>query len=29
MDHLQVQLRPNRLESVVAFGPVIEALPAR
>jgi alkanesulfonate monooxygenase SsuD/methylene tetrahydromethanopterin reductase-like flavin-dependent oxidoreductase (luciferase family) len=26
MDHVQVQLRPNRLESVRAFRPVIEAL---
>jgi probable F420-dependent oxidoreductase len=28
MDHVQVQLRPNRVESVRAFGPVIEALRA-
>jgi probable F420-dependent oxidoreductase len=26
MDHVQVQLRPNRLESVRAFGQVVEAL---
>jgi probable F420-dependent oxidoreductase len=26
MDHVQVQLRPNRLESVSAFAPVVEAL---
>ncbi len=28
IDHVQVQLRPNRLESVRAFAPVIEALRA-
>ena len=28
IDHLQVQLRPNRLEAVEAFGPVIGALRA-
>jgi hypothetical protein len=28
MDHVQVQLRPNRVESVLAFAPVIEALRA-
>lgn len=28
MDHVQVQLRPNRLESVQAFAPVVEALRA-
>jgi probable F420-dependent oxidoreductase len=28
MDHVQVQLRPNRIESVRAFGPVIEAMRA-
>jgi hypothetical protein len=26
IDHVQVQLRPNRVESVRAFRPVIEAL---
>lgn len=29
MDHVQVQLRPNRIESVRAFGPVIEFLRAQ
>ena len=28
LDHVQVQLRPNRLASVEAFGPVVEALRA-
>ena len=28
IDHVQVQLRPNRVESVRAFAPVIEALRA-
>ena len=28
MSHVQVQLRPNRLEAVEAFAPVIEALAA-
>jgi probable F420-dependent oxidoreductase len=28
VDHLQIQLRPNRIESVEAFAPVIEALRA-
>lgn len=29
IDHLQVQLRPNSLEGVAAFAPVIERLRAR